>query len=110
MAERGDDAVQEGFAADEAMVGQQVGAIGEMLPAAEADLEMQGAVVAEQAGGGDLSLLRDGVGGEQGVDQLLLHVAEIVPGLAAVEAVVGGGLARHMHCSVWAGRGSYGMG
>src|SRR3546814_1574688 len=72
MAERGDDAVQEGFAADEAMVGQQVGAIGEMLPAAEADLEMQGAVVAEQAGGGDLSLLRDGEGGEQGVDQLLL--------------------------------------
>ena len=49
MAERGRDAVEERLAADEAMIGQQVGAIGEMLAAAEADLEVQRAVIAEQA-------------------------------------------------------------
>ena len=43
------DAVEERLAADEAMIGQQVGAIGEMLAAAEADLEVQRAVVAEQS-------------------------------------------------------------
>src|SRR3546814_15516786 len=75
-----------------------------MRPAAEADLEMQGAVVAEQAGGGDLSLLRDGEGGEQGVDQLLLPLAALVPGLAAVEAVERGGLAGFMPCHARAGR------
>ena len=48
MAERGRDAVEEGLAADEAVVGEKVGAIGEMLARAEADLEMQRAVVAEQ--------------------------------------------------------------
>ena len=51
MAERGGDAVQEGFAADEPMIGEHVGAIGEMLARAEADLEMQRPVLAEQAGG-----------------------------------------------------------
>src|SRR3546814_13436052 len=75
-----------------------------MRPAAEADLEMQGAVVAEQAGGGDLSLLRDGEGGEQGVDQLLLPLAELVPGLAAVEAVERGGIAGFMRCHARADR------
>ena len=49
MAERLGDAVEERLAADEAMIGQQVGAIGEMLAAAEADLEVKRAIVAEQA-------------------------------------------------------------
>ena len=49
MAERRGDAVEERLAADEAVVGQQVGAIGEMLARAEADLEMERPVVAEQA-------------------------------------------------------------
>ncbi len=49
MAERGRDAVEERLAADEAVVGQHVGAIGEMLARAEADLEMQRTVLAEQA-------------------------------------------------------------
>ena len=41
MGERADDAVEEGLAADEAVIGQQVGAVGEMLARAEADLEME---------------------------------------------------------------------
>ena len=49
VAERGGDAVEERLGADEAVVGQHVGAVGEMLARAEADLEMQRAVVAEQA-------------------------------------------------------------
>ena len=48
MAERGRDSVEERLGADEAMVGQHVGALGEMLAAAEADLEMERAVFAEQ--------------------------------------------------------------
>ena len=49
VAERRGDAVEERLAADEAMIGQQVGAIGEMLARAEADLEMERPVLAEQA-------------------------------------------------------------
>jgi hypothetical protein len=48
MAERLGNAVEEGLAADEAVIGQQVGAIGEMLAAAEADLQMERAIVTEQ--------------------------------------------------------------
>ena len=51
MAERAGDAVEERLGADEAVIGQQVGAIGEMLAGAEADLEMERPVVAEQACG-----------------------------------------------------------
>ena len=57
MAERGGDAVEERLAADEAVVGQQVGAVGEMLAGAEADLEVQRAVVAEQALRRDLAVV-----------------------------------------------------
>ena len=48
-AERGRDAVEERLRADEAVVGQHVGAVGEMLARAEADFEVQRPVVAEQA-------------------------------------------------------------
>jgi hypothetical protein len=41
MAERADDAVEERLAADEAVVRQEIGAVGEMLPRTEADLEME---------------------------------------------------------------------
>ena len=41
LGQRADDAVEEGLGADEAVVGQQIGAVGEMLPGAEADLEME---------------------------------------------------------------------
>ena len=51
MAERAGDAVEERLDADEAVIGQQIGAIGEMLAGAEADLEMERAIVAEQAAG-----------------------------------------------------------
>jgi hypothetical protein len=40
-AERADDAVEERLGADEAVIGQEIGAIGEMLARAEADLEME---------------------------------------------------------------------
>ena len=55
MAERADDAIEERFAAYETVIGQQVGAVGEMLARAEADLEMERAIVAEQGGRGDLA-------------------------------------------------------
>jgi len=41
---------------DEAVVGKHVGAVGEVLARAEADLEMQRPVVAKQAAGGDLTV------------------------------------------------------
>ena len=39
---RGGDSVQERFGADEAVVGEHVGAIGKMLARAETDFEMSG--------------------------------------------------------------------
>ena len=50
MIERGRDAVHERLAADEGVVGQHVRSIGEMLARAEADLEMERTILAEQAG------------------------------------------------------------
>ena len=93
VAERGDDAVQEGLAADEAMVGKKIGAIGEMFAAAEADFEMERAVVAEKAGGGHVAFFGNGEGGQQRVDQLLLAGAELVSRLTAIEAVERGRIA-----------------
>ena len=48
VGQRDGDAVDEWLAADEAVVGQQVGAVSEVLPRAEADFEVERAVVAEQ--------------------------------------------------------------
>ena len=58
MLERSDDSVEEGLGADEAVVGKQVGAEGEMLARAEADLEMERPRVAEQASEVDRPLVR----------------------------------------------------
>ena len=91
MAERRRDAVEERLGADEAVVGQHVGAVGEMLARAEADLEMERAVVAEQARGGDFAVGRHLDLRQQAVDQLLLALAQLVPARPAVEAVEGSG-------------------
>ena len=52
MRERPDHPVKEGLGADEAVIGQQVGAIGKMLSGAEADLEMERAIIAAWMAGG----------------------------------------------------------
>ncbi len=56
MAECLGDAVDEWLAADEAMIGEQVRAVRQMLAAAEADFKVERAIVAEQALGRDLAL------------------------------------------------------
>ena len=91
-AERGGDAVEERLAADEAMIGQQVGAVGEMLARAEADFQVERAVVAEQAPRGQLAIVGDRDRGKQHFDQRRLRRAQLVPARAAVEAVDGGGV------------------
>ena len=93
MAERGRDAVDEGLAADEGMVGQHVGAISEMLARAEADLEMERTILAEQAGGRDLALVGHFDLRQQTVDQVLLALAQLVPARPPVKAVEGGRIA-----------------
>src|SRR3546814_8553973 len=59
MDERLRHAVDEGLGADEAMIGQHVGAPRHMLAAAEADLEMERTVAAEKPCGGYLALGRN---------------------------------------------------
>ena len=76
MDQRLGDAVDERLAADEAVVGQHVGARGEVLAAAEADLEMQRAVVPEQALGGDRAFRGHRDLRQQRVDQRLLPGAQ----------------------------------
>ncbi len=49
MGQRGGNPVKERFAADEAVVGKKIGAIGKMFARAETDFEMERAVVAEEA-------------------------------------------------------------
>ena len=85
--ERLGDAVEERLGADEAVVGQHVGPLGEMLAAAEADLEMQRRRVAEQPLGGDRPFLRHAHLRQQMLDQILLPLAQGPPLAAAVEPV-----------------------
>ena len=85
--------LRNGSAADEAVVGQQVGAVGEMLARAEADFEVQRPVVAEQARRVDLALRRHRDLRQQRVDQLLLALAQLVPARPAVEPVERGRVA-----------------
>jgi len=89
VAERGGDSVEERLGADETVVGKHVGAIGEMLAGAEADLEMERPVVAEQRAGGDFAFGGDFDLREQGFDKLLLRLAELVPARPSIEAVEG---------------------
>ena len=95
MGQRGRDPVEEGLAADEAVVGEQVGAIGKMLARSEADLEMERPVVAEQTRRGDVALGGDGEPGQQRFDERGLLGAQFMPGRAAVEAIDGGRVGGH---------------
>ena len=93
MDQRLGDAVDEGFCPDEAMVGQQVGPEGEMLAATKADLEMQRAVIAEQAGRRDVPILGHGNARQQIIDQRLLANPQGLAFGAAIEPVERGRVA-----------------
>ncbi len=80
VAERRRHPIEERLGADEPMIGQHVGAVGEMLARAEPDLEMERPLLAEQALGGDFALRRHLDLRQQLVDQLLLALAQLVPG------------------------------
>ena len=106
MAERGCDAVEERLGADEAVVGQHVGAVGEMLARAEANLEMQRTVVAEQGRRGDLALGRHFMPAAASRPAPAGSCA-VWPARAAVEPVKGQGIAGFMRGH--AGNGLYAM-
>ena len=87
VAERRRDPVEEGLGADEAVIGEHVGAVGEMLARAEADLQMQRPLVPEQGAGGDFAGRRQFDPRQERVDKLLLPGAQFVPARPAVQAV-----------------------
>ena len=87
--ERGGDSVEERLGADEAVVGKHVGAVGEMLARAKADLEMERPFVPEQPPRRDLAFGRHLDLWQQLVDELLLALAQLVPARAAVQPVEG---------------------
>ena len=89
MAESGGDAVQKGLRADESVIREHVGAVGEMLPRAEADFEMKRPVFPEETGRRDLAIRRDLDLGQQFLDQLLLGSAKLVAARPAIEAIEG---------------------
>ncbi len=86
-------AVEERFCADIAVIGQQIGAIGEMLAPAEADLEMQRTRIAEQRLSRDRPLDRHIDLRQEVVDQRLLELAQLLADAAAIEPRNGGGIA-----------------
>ncbi len=92
MAERAGDAVEEGLGADEAVIGEQIGAVGEMLAGAEADLEMERPLVAEQDAGIDRPFVGHAQRRQQRLDQRRLAGAQRAALGAAVEAADGGGV------------------
>ena len=87
VAERGRDAVEERLGADESVVGEHVRAVGEMLARAEADLQMERAVVTEQRARRDLALGWNLDLRQEALDQLLLTLAELVPARPSIEPV-----------------------
>ena len=88
--ERGGDAVEERLAADEAVIGEKIGAVGEMLAGAEADFEMERAVVAEQAPAVSSPSSGTAICGKQHFDQRRLRRAQLVPARPAIQPVEGG--------------------
>src|SRR5439155_24749911 len=94
MRERGGDAVQERLGANEAVIGEHVGALGEVLARAEANLEVQWTVVAEQAPRRNLAFRRYCNLREQLIHELLLALAQFVPARPAVKPVEGQRIAR----------------
>ncbi len=89
MAEGADDSVEERLAADEAVIGQEVGAKSEMLAGAEADLQVKRPAIAEQCQAVDRPLFWNAQRRQQLVDQLRLPGPKLVPGPAAVKALQG---------------------
>jgi hypothetical protein len=87
--QQADHAIQERFAADEAVIGAHRRLAGEMLAAAEADLELQGTIVAEQGGGIERPGFRNRDPREKIVDKRLLAHAQLVPLATAIEAADG---------------------
>ena len=88
--QRAGDSVKERLGADEAMIGQQIGAVGEMLASAEADLEMERPRVAEQDLAVDRSVFGEAQLRQQPLDQIRLAGAQRAALGAAVEAAEGG--------------------
>jgi hypothetical protein len=93
MGQRLGNAVQEGFGTNETVVGQQVGAKSHVLAAAEADLEMERARVAEEALGGDRALFGHFDLRQEVFEELLLSFPQRPPLAAAVEPVERGRVA-----------------
>jgi len=93
MGERLGHAVDERLGADEAVIGQHVGAEGHMFAAAKADFEMQRAGVAEQVLRRDFASQGHRDAGEQRVHEVLLARAQGFALGSAIEAVDGGGVA-----------------
>ena len=96
--ERGGDAVEEWLGADEAVVREHVGTVGEVLARSEADFEMKRALVAEQARGGHLTVVRYGNRGKERFDEFGLSLAKPVPARPAIKAVEGGRIALLERC------------
>jgi hypothetical protein len=69
------------------MVGEHVGALGEMLAGTEPYLEMERPLIAEQSARAHVTFRRDLDLREQITHELLLSFAELVPAGAAVKAV-----------------------
>ena len=86
-------AVHIGLGPDQAVIGQHVGAIGEMFAAAEADLEMEGARIAEQSLRRDRAFVRHRDPGQQIVHQPLLMRAQRLADRPAVKPVQRGRVA-----------------
>jgi erythromycin esterase-like protein len=93
MGQRLGHAIEERLGADEAMVGQQIGAIGHVLAAAKADLEMQRAIVAEQRLRRHRAFRRHRDARQQGIDKRLLALAQGLALGAAIESVERGRIA-----------------
>src|SRR3546814_19723116 len=76
------DAIHKGFGADEAVIGQHVGAHRHMLAAAETDLEMQRTIVAEQTLRAHFAAIPHSDARQPAVDPLLLpgHRKRVVYG------------------------------
>ena len=85
-----DDAVEEGLAADEAVIGAHRGLPGHMFAAAEADLQLQRAIVTEQRLQCDRTVLGDRNARQQFLDQRRLARAQRMALATAVEAPDGG--------------------
>ena len=84
MGQSASDSVQVRLGPDEAMVGQEIGTVGEMLSAAEADLQMQWPVITEQPGRGDRPIGGQGDPWQETIDQCLRFGAQRLANGAAI--------------------------